>query len=308
MERARQQIVRAVTDVSGRHDEPELYAEPLGDPGLCGPGSLSWEIHGDVSATMIAGTAAITMELLHPSVMAGVSDLSSYRTNPLKRARRTAGYVIATTFAGTEAAERVIARVRRMHEKVNGARPDGTPYSATDPVLLGWVHTSIPWFVMKTFERTTGPLSPGERNRYLAEQAVIGRKGGAGEIPDDDGRARRVRGGDAPAPLRHRADPGVLRLPDRQHRGARPARAVAAPVEPVRGPRLDEPAAAVGARAHGLRALRPRHADRVRALSAPDRRTLRWAFGVPPYRAMAEARMEGSASIAGRARPVSRPS
>ena len=145
---------------------------------------MSWEIHSDIASVAIAGTAAITMELLHPSVMAGVSDLSSYRTEPLRRARNTAGYVIVTTFGSTEAAEGVIARVRRMHERVSGERPDGIPYRATDPELIGWVHTSIPWMVMRAFERYNRPLSPAERDRYLAEQAVIGHKGGAGPIPE----------------------------------------------------------------------------------------------------------------------------
>ncbi len=301
MERAREKIVAAVTQMTGRNDEPELYAGPRGDPGLCGPGSLSWEIHGDVSATAIAGTAAITMELLHPSVMAGVSDLSSYRTNPLKRSRSTAGYVIATTFAGTEAAERVIARVRRMHEKVNGTRPDGTPYRATDPTLLGWVHTSIPWFVMKAFERYNRPLSPEERNRYLAEQAVIGRKGGGGDIPTTTSELAEYVESMRPQlavteQTREFFDflldstegpglPGALRRPSDQFQ------------------------------VHASMSLLPRwareltgfaHSGLVHQIAfepylRQTARTLRWAFGVPAYRAMAEARMAGSASTAGRA-------
>ena len=172
-----------MTAVTGVHDEPEIYAEPAGDPGLVGPGSVSWEIHSDMSAIGIAGTAAIIMEILHPSVMAGVHDSSNYRTDPLRRARNTAGYVVATTFGNTQAAERTIARVRRMHERVNGTRPDGEPYRAMDPTLIGWVHTCIPWAVMRAFERYTRPLSQEERDRYLAEQSVIGLKAGAGPIP-----------------------------------------------------------------------------------------------------------------------------
>lgn len=178
------EIAKPVVGIMGTHDEPELYAEPAGDPGLCGPGSVSWRIHSDVATVAVAGTAAITMEILHPSVMAGVSDRSSYRTEPLRRARNTAGYVIATTFGNTAAAEGVIARVRRMHERVSGNRPDGRAYRALDPDLIGWVHTSIPWMVLRAYERHNRPLTPAERDRYLAEQAVIGRMGGAGDIPE----------------------------------------------------------------------------------------------------------------------------
>ena len=50
----------------GHHDQREVFAGPAGDPGLIGPGSISWEIHSDVSAIAIAGTRSIVMELLHP--------------------------------------------------------------------------------------------------------------------------------------------------------------------------------------------------------------------------------------------------
>ena len=80
--RYRQRI--AARDRGGRrprHDEPEIYSGEPGDPGLCGPGSLSWEIHGDLASLVVGGTAAILMEVLHPSVMAGVFTHSSYRTS-----------------------------------------------------------------------------------------------------------------------------------------------------------------------------------------------------------------------------------
>ena len=209
----RRAIVDEYTRVSGSHDDPKVYAEPAGDPGLIGPGSVSWEIHSDMSAIGIAGTGAIILEIMHPSVMAGVHERSSYRTKPFERARNTAGYVLATTFGSTAAAEALIARVRRMHERVEGVRPDGTPYRAMDPILIGWVHTCIPWAVMRAFELYNRPLSPAERDRYLAEQAVIGRKGGAGRDPRHDGGAGGIRGGDAPQPGGHRADPHLLRVP-----------------------------------------------------------------------------------------------
>ena len=169
---------------TGRHDQPEIFGGPPDDPGLTGPGSVSWEIHSDVAAITIGGLGAIVMEILHPSVMAGVQDLSSYREDPLRRGRTTFGYVVTTTFANTRAATRLINAVKSMHARVNGVRPDGVPYRALDPELIGWVHTCIPWAVMRAYERYNRPLSPGERDRYLAEQAVIGRMGGADDIPE----------------------------------------------------------------------------------------------------------------------------
>src|SRR5437763_9052368 len=124
------------------------------------------------------------MEFLHPSVMAGVQDLSHYRGDPYRRGRTTFGYVVTTTFANTTAATRLINAVKRMHAQVNGTRPDGVPYRALDPELIGWVHTCIPWAVMTAYHRFRRPLTEAERDRYLREQAVIGRMGGAGDIPE----------------------------------------------------------------------------------------------------------------------------
>ncbi|MDO3637136.1 oxygenase MpaB family protein [Mycolicibacterium arseniciresistens] len=181
----REQTMRTVYEVSGRHDEPDLYGGPPGDPGLCGgPTSVSWEVNGDLGAVATAGVAAIVLEILHPSVVAGVQDHSNYRRDPFRRARTTMGYVLGTTFGNTAAATRLIDGVRNRHATVSGARPDGHAYRALDPKLLAWVHTCIPWMVMTAFERFNRPLTPAERDRYLAEQAVIGRMSGADAVPE----------------------------------------------------------------------------------------------------------------------------
>lgn len=170
--------------VGGRHDEPELYDGPPGDPGLCGgPGSISWEINGDLASVSAAGLAAIVMEVLHPSVMAGVFEQSTYRTEPLARARNTLGYVLRTTFGSTAAATGVIARVKKVHGHINGTRPDGVTYRALDPELIAWVHTCIPWAVMEAYSRYRRPLSDAEKSQYLAEQAPVGLLGGADWVP-----------------------------------------------------------------------------------------------------------------------------
>jgi uncharacterized protein (DUF2236 family) len=185
LDRFRSRLAAELETAGGRHDEPEIYGGEPGDPGLAGgPGSISWEIHGDLASIAVAGTAAILMEILHPSVMAGVYTHSSYRTDPLRRARNTLGYVLRTTFGNTAAATRVIEGVKRVHGRVDGARPDGVPYRALDPELIAWVHTCIPWAVMSAFERYRRPLRREEKDRYLAEQAIIGRMGGAEWVPE----------------------------------------------------------------------------------------------------------------------------
>jgi uncharacterized protein (DUF2236 family) len=182
-DKLRRRIVEDFEKGAGRHDDPAVYGGPPGDPGLLGPDSISWEINADLASVSQAGLPAIVLEILHPSVVAGVQDLSNYRQDPFQRARATLGYVLTTTFGNTEAATRVIEHVKHVHSFVNGTRPDGLPYRALDPELIAWVHTCIPWMILRTYEQTKRPLSRQEQDRYLSEQAVIGRMGGADWVP-----------------------------------------------------------------------------------------------------------------------------
>ena len=74
---------------------------------------MSWEINADLASVSQAGLPAIVLEILHPSVVAGVQDLSNYRQDPFQRARATLGYVLTTTFGNTEAATAVIEHVKQ---------------------------------------------------------------------------------------------------------------------------------------------------------------------------------------------------
>jgi len=180
----RRRMISDIEAVGGRHDEAEIYGGEPGDPGLAGgPGSVSWQLHSDLGVVAAAGSAAIVMEVLHPSVMAGVSSQSTFRTQPLRRAQNTLGYVLRTTFGSTPSATAVIERVHRIHSRIEGVRPDGVAYQALQPELIAWVHTCIPWAIMTAYDRYRGPLSREEKDRYLAEQAPIGRMGGADEVP-----------------------------------------------------------------------------------------------------------------------------
>ncbi|HET6731913.1 oxygenase MpaB family protein [Mycobacterium sp.] len=179
----RRRIVADFEKGAGRHDDPAVYGGPPGDAGLIGPGSMSWEINADLASVSQAGLPAIVLEILHPSVVAGVQDMSNYRQDPFQRARATLGYVLTTTFGNTTAATALIDHVKHVHSYVKGTRPDGVPYRALDPELIAWVHTAIPWMIMQAFEHTKRPLSQQERDRYLSEQAVIGRMGGADWVP-----------------------------------------------------------------------------------------------------------------------------
>jgi uncharacterized protein (DUF2236 family) len=285
-------IVDDLVHQVGSLDQRDVFAEPAGDPGLIGPGSVSWELHSDPSAVAIAGTAAISMELLHPSVMAGVGQQSNYREQPFRRARTTYGWVITNTFGSTAAAERMIERVRRMHARVTGTRPDGVPYRALEPELIAWVHSSIPWTIMHAYERFNRSLTSGEKDRYLAEQSVIALMSGADEAPTTVAEMEAFIGEMRPKLAYTEMLGEFFDFLETGPLGALlPPRPLARPVQRFQV-------------ASGM-SLAPRWAQEMTGYDRPAAvqrylyepsmhayaRALRWAFGKPPWRRLAEERV-----------------
>ncbi|WP_116090410.1 oxygenase MpaB family protein [Sphingomonas crusticola] len=155
-----------------------------GDSGLFGPQSAAWKVHGDFTTMMIGGIAALLMQMLHPGALAGVWDHSNFRQDMLGRLRRTAQFIAGTTYGSTEQAERLIDRVRTIHDRVAGVLPDGRPYSANDPDLLTWVHAAEVSSFLAAYLRYRDPAFPlAEQDRYLSETATIARRLGATAVP-----------------------------------------------------------------------------------------------------------------------------
>ena len=66
------------------------------------PGSVARLVHGDLPSMLIGGLSALMLQMLHPLAMAGVAEHSKYREDPVRRLRRTAEFVSATTFGTVE--------------------------------------------------------------------------------------------------------------------------------------------------------------------------------------------------------------
>jgi uncharacterized protein (DUF2236 family) len=153
------------------------------DTGLHGPDSIVWRVHGD-AAMLIGGLRALLLQTLHPLAMAGVGDHSDYRRDPWGRLHRTGRFIAATTYGTTATAEQSIARVRSIHERVEGVAPDGRRYRATDPHLLLWVHLTEVDSFLRAYDRFgNGKLRDSERDQYVAEMAEVARRLGAQEPP-----------------------------------------------------------------------------------------------------------------------------
>lgn len=161
--------------------------------GLFGPQSVAWRVHGDVTTMMVGGVAALLLQMLHPAVLAGVWDHSSFRDDMLGRLRRTARFIAVTTYGGRDEAAAAIARVRDIHTRVRGALPDGTPYAADDPALLAWVHVAEVTSFLAAWKRYAEPLMPGAaQDRYFAETARIATALGADPVPGSRAEAARL--------------------------------------------------------------------------------------------------------------------
>lgn len=160
---------------------------------LCPPGGVAWRVHGDVTSMMVGGIAALLLQMLHPKALAGVWDHSDFQHNMHGRLRNTARFIAVTTYGARSEAEAAIARVRRIHDHVQGSLPDGTPYDANDPRLLAWVHVAGSAMFLDGWVRYGEPgMSLTDMDRYWAEVAPIGRMLGADPVPVTTAEAARL--------------------------------------------------------------------------------------------------------------------
>ncbi|WP_420453848.1 oxygenase MpaB family protein [Ilumatobacter sp.] len=148
-------------------------------------------VHADASM-FVGGLRALLFQSLHPRAMAGVAQHSDYRHDPWGRLQRTADFLAATTFGPASEAERAVEVVHRVHDRVVGTTVDGQPYAANDPHLLRWVHIAeLDSFLAAHDRFGERPLVGDERDRYVAESAVVARALGVIEPPTTERALRR---------------------------------------------------------------------------------------------------------------------
>ncbi len=168
------------------------FSVPAGEPALIAADSVSWRVFRNPVALLTGGIAAVLMEFAEPRVRSGVWDHTSFRHDPLTRMRRTGFAAMVTVYGPRREAERMIARVRRMHEQVSGTTPDGLTYRASDPELLRWVHATAAFGFLEAYHRYVRPLSQADRDRYYAENAPVGRLYGATRLPESEAGLREL--------------------------------------------------------------------------------------------------------------------
>ena len=147
-------------------------SEHPADDGFFGPASVTWRSAGDLSAP-VAGLRALMLQALHPLAMAGVDLHSDWREDPVGRLAATSAYLSTVSFGEKAAAERVAARVRRIHTRVAGVDGvTGKPYAASDPALLLWVHVALVDSTLAARSLFGAPPPPADADQYIAEMVV----------------------------------------------------------------------------------------------------------------------------------------
>jgi uncharacterized protein (DUF2236 family) len=144
---------------------PELVAKP---------GGAVWRHAGD--ARLIGtGAYAILLQVAHPTVGAGVSEHSDFRADPWGRLLRTLDYSYVMTYGGPPAAAEMGARIRDMHRRIRGVKPDGGSYHALEPEAYAWVHATLADAIVRGHRLLCGPLPPPRIEELYSEWRRAGR-------------------------------------------------------------------------------------------------------------------------------------
>lgn len=149
-----------------------MRVRPEHDDGYFAPDAAVRRI-GRESVLMLGGARALLMQAAHPLVAAGIVDHSRYREDPWRRLARTMAALYTIVFGTREEADRMGELTRAAHRRVRGER-DGRPYSASDPELMLWVHSTLVDTGLAMHETFVGPVRPAIAEEFYAQMQVVG--------------------------------------------------------------------------------------------------------------------------------------
>ncbi|MFH8623085.1 oxygenase MpaB family protein [Streptomyces vietnamensis] len=143
--------------------------EPLPPP----VGGVLWSVAGDVRALLML-PAALTLQVAHPAIGAGVDDHSVFRTDPWGRGERSLRSLQLWIYGGEEAA-REGRRLRELHKTIQGTDAHGRRYHALTPAYYSWVHaTGFPVY-RHGLRLLVRPLTGAQERQLYAEWLQVGR-------------------------------------------------------------------------------------------------------------------------------------
>src|SRR6478609_9327056 len=143
--------------------------------------SMARRVHGERSVGLLYGQRALLIGALEPLTYTGTMLSTASGDWPFTRLARTAK-IQETVFLGTrEEADKALAAVPRLHERIKGelseaagAPPAGAAYSAFDPELMLWTLAVIADSGRAMYEAMARPLSAGERESLWQDYVRFG--------------------------------------------------------------------------------------------------------------------------------------
>lgn len=143
--------------------------------------SVLRQVHEERLVGLFFGQRALAIGALHPVNYTGTSQATGGRERPFRRLARTANDFEAI-FLGTRAeADRVLAKVRKLHHRVQGEMtedagpfPAGTPYDAFDPELMLWTAAVSFESALYFYELFVRRLSAWERDAFWLDYVRFG--------------------------------------------------------------------------------------------------------------------------------------
>lgn len=139
-------------------------------------------VHEEKAVGLTYGQRALCVGAVKPLNYVGTSEHTRNKRTPFRRIAHTGGMFEAVFFGPRARADRVLAAVDAMHERVVGALPDsagpsypaGTPYSAFDAELMLWtvavIADSAEWF----YDHLVRPLTAAEREALWQDYLRFG--------------------------------------------------------------------------------------------------------------------------------------
>jgi uncharacterized protein (DUF2236 family) len=169
---------RAAREIQGRTHAERLVSTD----GYFAASSVIRQVGNTPVTPFLGGGTAVLLQVAHPLVAAGVADHSGYEGDLWLRLLRTLGALYTVTFGSKSEADRAGAVVQAVHAQVKGTTSSdlgpfasGTPYSATDPELMLWVHATLVSSSLSAYQRFVRKLSAAEQESYYADMATVAR-------------------------------------------------------------------------------------------------------------------------------------